>query len=141
MCFIKFSLMPGTKKTLRKLFFCLRRRNLFEKPVAFTSVGTDWATAYKLKMGRLWKGPTYSPHHPQCKYCTTERPSGSVLWTEPNESTPYPERYFLSASSYLTSSTGSRTKCCDTRTSTPTCNHSWLRHLFILLLIFFPYMS
>lgn len=97
---------------------------MFEKAVAFTSVGTDWAIAYKQKTGQLWMGPTYSPLHPQCKCCTTERPSGSVLWTEPSASTPYPEPCFLSASSYSTSFTGSPTKCCDTRTSTPACNRS-----------------
>lgn len=114
---------------------------MFEKAVAFTSVGTDWAIAYKQKTGQLWMGPTYSPLHPQCKCCTTERPSGSVLWTEPSASTPYPEPCFLSASSYSTSFTGSPTKCCDTRTSTPTCNRSWLHHLLILLLLFFSYIS
>lgn len=94
------------------------------KAVAFISVGMDWAIAYKPKMERLWRGPAYSPHHPPCKCYTMEKQSGSVSWTEPSVSIPYLEQCSLSASSYLTSSTGSLTKYCDTRIFILACNGS-----------------
>lgn len=97
-----------------------RRKNWWGRAVAFTFGVMDWVTACKLRMVLLWKGPPCSPPHLQSP-CTTERCFTSVSWTGPSALIPYPEPSFLWASSYSISSTGSPTKCCDTRTSMQIC--------------------
>lgn len=104
-------------------FLCVglcRRKNCSVRAAVFTSGVTDWATASRTGTGRPQKEPPSSPSRPRWP-CTTKTRFTSALWTGPSASTPYPERFSRSASSFSTSSTGSPTKCCGTRTSTQTC--------------------
>lgn len=97
-----------------------RRKNCSERTVVFTFGVTDWATACRTRTERQQKDPPSSPSRPRWP-CTTGTRFTSASWIGPSASTPYPERFSRSASSSSTSSTGSPTKCCDTRTSTQTC--------------------
>lgn len=97
-----------------------RRKNCSERAAVFTSGVTDWATACRTRTERLQKEEPSSPRRPRW-LCTTKMRFTSALWTGPSASTPYPERFSRSASLSSTSSTGSPTKCCGTRTSTQTC--------------------
>lgn len=112
--------LAGSRK-MHFLFagFC-RRKNCCERTAVFTSGVTDWATACRTRTERLQKEPPSSPRRPQWP-CLTKMHFTSALWTGPSASTPYPERFSHLASSSSTSSTGSPTKCCGTKTSTQTC--------------------
>lgn len=104
-------------------FFCVelcRRKSCSERAAVFTFGVTDWATACRTRTERQQKDPPSSPSRPR-RPCTTGTRFTSASWIGPSASTPYPERFSRSASSSSTSSTGSPTKCCGTRTSTQTC--------------------
>lgn len=104
-------------------FWFPRKRNWRETAVGFTSAATDWVTAYRPRMEQLWRGQRSSPRHPQrCLLFMMVKRSASASWTGPSASTQYPGPSSLWASSSSTFSTGSPTKCCDTKTSMQTCN-------------------
>lgn len=141
-------LIPADRKRPICFFFPAwlhRRRNWWGRAAVFTSEVTDWVTACRLRMVPLWREPACSPPHLQLP-CLTEKYFTSVSWTEPNALTPYPELFFPWAFSYLTSSTGSPIKCCDTRTFMQICKTlsanpgcwSFFVWLFFLRVFFFP---
>lgn len=113
-----------------------RRRNWSERAVVFTSGVMDWVIVCRPRMAPLWKGPLCSDPRLQLPR-TTERYFTSVLWTGPSALTPYPEPFFLWASSYSTSSTGSPIKCFDTRTSMQICKRLFANPSCYIFGVFF----